>query len=69
MYLYGGYDIRYDYLHRKAIQKMSVNKRPAAASKLPWFLNNLESYYAKEMEAWQLARLARCGYTDIVVDV
>ena len=46
---------------------MSVNKRPAAASKLPWFLNNLESYYAKEMEAWQLARLARCGHSDIVV--
>ena len=51
------------------MQKIATNKRQPANSKLPWFFNNLESYYAKEMEAWQLARLARCGHTDIVVDM
>ena len=31
---------------------------------MPWFLTNLESYYAREMEAWQLARLAKADSAD-----
>lgn len=41
------------------MQKIATNKRQPANSKLPWFFNNLESYYAKEMEAWQLARMQK----------
>ena len=40
-------------------QKIATNKRQPANSKLPWFLTNLETYYAKEMEAWQLARVQK----------
>ena len=42
-----------------SLQKIATNKRQPANSKLPWFFNNLESYYAKEMEAWQLARMQK----------
>ena len=36
-----------------------MNKRQPSNPKLPWFLTNLEAYYAKEMEAWELARLQK----------
>ena len=41
------------------LQKFATNKRQQSNPKLPWFLTNLESYYAKEMEAWELARLQK----------
>ena len=41
------------------LQKFATNKRQPSNAKLPWFLTNLESYYAKEMEAWELARLQK----------
>ena len=41
------------------LQKFATNKRQPSNAKIPWFLTNLESYYAKEMEAWELARLQK----------
>ena len=39
-------------------QKFAANKKHGSVSgKMPWFMTNLESQYAKEMEAWEQARL------------
>ena len=45
-------------------QKLSTTKRQPSSSAMPWFLTNLESYYAREMEAWQLARLGKADSAD-----
>ena len=49
---------------RRAIQKISTNKRQVNSSKLSWFLNNLESYYTKEADGWQKSGLNKNDSAD-----